>query len=141
MEKHKNCSTKKDKIPILIDISYWSLFEMVRVSVVWLNFLARHYELLENNYYHQTFYRWLTTISSAISDSPYGDHHAYQQQMNSGEFLDEGLAQHYGQMSSNLEEIDGAQNSGSYAAGQQQRRIIREIIVWRRDPLRFDEIF
>ena len=35
---------------------------------------------------------------------------------------------HYGgQMS--VEEIDGGANSGSYAAGQQQRRIIREIIV------------
>ena len=37
---------------------------------------------------------------------------------------------HYGgQMS--VEEIDGGANSGSYAAGQQQRRIIREIIVWK----------
>ena len=39
---------------------------------------------------------------------------------------------HYGgQMS--VEEIDGGANSGSYAAGQQQRRIIREIIVWTKD--------
>ena len=54
--------------------------------------------------------------------------------MNGGEYLDEnGMpVQHYGQMSAgSLEDaIDGgAQNSGSYAAGQQQRRIIREIIV------------
>merc|ERR1712004_952100 len=69
--------------------------------------------------------------------SPYGDHHAYQQQMQyaNGD-LEEGMMaspQHYGQMSGSLEDaIDGGaanQNSGSYAAGQQQRRIIREIIV------------
>ena len=76
----------------------------------------------------------MTPISFFLTDSPYGDHHAYQQQMNGGEYLDEnGMpVQHYGQMSAgSLEDaIDGgAQNSGSYAAGQQQRRIIREIIV------------
>merc|ERR1719445_3047151 len=60
--------------------------------------------------------------------SPYGDHHAYQQQMQyaNGD-LEEGMMaspQHYGQMSGSLEDaIDGGaanQNSGSYAAGQQQ---------------------
>ena len=41
--------------------------------------------------------------------------------------------QNYGQMSFE-DAIDGAhQNSGSYNAGQQQRRIIREIIVWKQN--------
>ena len=71
----------------------------------------------------------------SISDSPYGENltpeQAYHMQMQANGGFEEPQTptQNYGQMSFE-DAIDGGQhNSGSYNAGQQQRRIIREIIV------------
>ena len=70
-----------------------------------------------------------------ISDSPYGENltpeQAYHMQMQANGGFEEPQTptQNYGQMSFE-DAIDGGQhNSGSYNAGQQQRRIIREIII------------
>ena len=75
----------------------------------------------------------------SISGSPYGENltpeQAYHMQMQANGGFEEPQTptQNYGQMSFE-DAIDGGQaggqhNSGSYNAGQQQRRIIREIIV------------
>lgn len=65
-------------------------------------------------------------FTNFISDYGEGQNlHHYQYQPN-GEYLEEPQTPNYGQMS--FDAIDG-DNSGSYNAGQQQRRIIREIIV------------
>ena len=76
--------------------------------------------------------------SPFFSDSPYGDMNHYPHPHGAAEYGEEPQTpttpgashpQAYGQMFEDA--IDGGQhNSGSYnVAGQQQRRIIREIIV------------
>ena len=52
----------------------------------------------------------------------------HEMQANGGFEEPQTPTQNYGQMSFE-DAIDGGHNSGSYNAGQQQRRIIREIIV------------
>merc|ERR1739844_4016 len=82
------------------------------------------------------FYRHIPRPDGNSDYSPYGENltpeQAYHLQMAQGGFIEEPQTptQNYGQMSFE-DAIDGAggHNSGSYNAGQQQRRIIREIIV------------
>ena len=81
-------------------------------------------------YWHQV---WQILIHFIFTDSPYGENltpeQAYHLQMAQGGFEEpQTPTQNYGQMSFE-DAIDGGHNSGSYNAGQQQRRIIREIIV------------
>ena len=86
--------------------------------------------------------QWIISATNFISDSPYGENLTAEQQMayhmqmsgNPAGFEEpQTPTQNYGQMSFE-DAIDGGhgQNSGSYNAGQQQRRIIREIIVWKK---------
>merc|ERR1719340_40703 len=80
------------------------------------------------------FYRHIPRPDGNSDYSPYGENltpeQAYhlQMQANGGFEEPQTPTQNYGQMSFE-DAIDGGQHSGSYNAGQQQRRIIREIIV------------